>query len=100
METLNMFSWVEIYQLPYNFIKTLFKNHSRVARKNVRASQALASWSSSNTSIKSEIGNMLEDFKSEIFHTLSIQMDTIQIKRKREEAERALVVFYPRCTRR
>jgi len=43
---------------------------------------------------------MLEDFKSEMLHTLSLQMDTMQIKRKKEEEERGLVFFFPRCTRR
>lgn len=42
-----------------------------------RVSQALASSSSSTTSIKSEIGNMLEDFKSEMLHTFSLKMDTM-----------------------
>jgi len=55
---------VDIYQLPYDNIKTIFKNHSRAARKKVRSSQALAISSSSTTSIKNEIGNMLEEFKS------------------------------------
>lgn len=56
--------------------------------------------SSSNTSIKSEIGNMLEDFKSQMLQTLALQMDTMQIKRKKEEAERELAIFSRRCTRR
>jgi len=76
----------DIYHLSYDDINMVFKNHSRVARKNGRASKYLASSSSSNTSIKSEIGNMLEDFKSEMLHTLALKMDTMQIKRKQEEA--------------
>ena len=53
-------------------ISRLFKKHSRVARKNGRGSQPMANSSSSNTSIKGEIGNMLEDFKSEILQTLAL----------------------------
>jgi len=82
LQTLNLLSRGDIYQLPYDDIKTVFKNHSRAARKKGRASQALASSSSSNTSIKSEIGNMLEDFKNEMLHTLAQPMDTMQIKMK------------------
>lgn len=82
LETLNLLSGGDIYQLPYDDIKIVFNNHSRAARKKGRVSQAVASSSSSNTSIKSEIWNMLEDFKSEMFHTLSPQMNTMQIKRK------------------
>lgn len=43
---------------------------------------------------------MLEYLKSEILKTLSLQLDTMNIKRKQEEAERALAIFCPRCTRR
>jgi len=43
---------------------------------------------------------MLEEFKHEMVQNLAIQMDTLHIKRKQEEAERALAIFCPRCTRR
>lgn len=36
---------------------------------------------------------MLEDFKSEILCTFSLQMDTMQIKKKQEEVERELAIF-------
>lgn len=98
LETLNMLLGGEIYQLSDDDIKTIFKNHSRASRKKGRASQYLANSSFSNTSIKSEIMNMLKEFKSEMVHTLSLQVDTMQINRKQEEAERALVVFCPRFT--
>jgi len=55
---------------------------------------------SSNSSIKGEIGNMLEYFKSEMLQILAMQMDTLHIKRKQEEAESALAFFCPRYTRR
>jgi len=60
----------------------------------------MASTSSSNSSIKGEIGNMLEDLKSEMLQTLSLQLDIMNIERKQEEAEMALAIFCPRCTRR
>jgi len=50
----------------------MFKNHPRACRKKGRASQGLVSSSISTTSIKNEIGNMLEDFKSEMLHTLTL----------------------------
>jgi len=31
---------------------------------------------------------MLEDFKSEMLHTFALQMDTMKIKRKKDEVER------------
>ena len=93
METLNIISRGYIYHLSYEYIKTVFKSHSRDARKKGRASQALVRSSPSTTSIKNEIGNMLGDFKSEMLHTFTLQMDTMQIKRRQEEAERALAIF-------
>ena len=38
---------------------------------------------------------MLEDFKSEMLQNLAMQMDTLHIKRKQEEGERALAIFCP-----
>ena len=59
LETLNMLLGGDIYKLSYGDIKTVFKNHSRATKKKGRVTQDLANSSSSNTSIKSEIGNML-----------------------------------------
>jgi len=92
-ETLNLLSGGDIYRLPYDGIKTVFKNHSRVVRKKGRASQAVANSSSSNTSIKIEIGKMLEEFNSGMLQTLSLQMDNMQIKRKEEEAKSIIHIF-------
>ena len=94
-DTLHLLVGGDIYQLSYEDIKTIFRNHSRAARKKGRGSQPIASASSSNSSIKGEIGNMLEDFKSEMMQTLAMKMDTLHIKRKQEEAERALAIFFP-----
>ena len=53
----------------------------------------MVSPSSSNSSIKGEIGNMLEDFKSEMLQTLSLLIDTMHIKRKQEEEEKEIAIF-------
>lgn len=78
----------------------MLNNHSRAGRKKGRASQGLVNSSPSTTSIKHEIGNMLEDFKCEMLHRFSLKMDTIEIKRKQVEAKRALTILYPICTKR
>jgi len=100
MDTLYMITGGDVYQLPYEDIKMVFRNHSKIARKKGRGSQPMVSTSSSNLSIKGEIGNMLEDFKSDKMQTLALKLDTMNIKRKQEEAERALAIFCPRCTGR
>lgn len=82
LDTLHLLVGRDIYQLSYEDIKIVFRNHSRAARKKGRGSQPIASTYSYNSSIKGEIGNMLEDFKSEMLQTLAMQMDTLHIKRK------------------
>ena len=82
METLHMLSGGYIYQFPYDDIKTVFKNYYRATKKKGRFSQSLANSSPSKTTIKHEIGSMLEVFKSENFHTFAMKMDTMQIKRR------------------
>ena len=94
LDILHLLAGGDIYQIPYEDIKTIFRNHSKATRKKGRSSQPMANTSSSNSSIKGEIGNILEDFKSEILQTLTLQMDTMNIKRKQEEAERALAIFF------
>jgi len=95
LDTLHLLAGGVIYQLPYEDIKTIFRNHFRVARKKGRGGHPMASTSSSNSSIKGEIGNMLEDFKSEMLQTLSLQMDTMNIKRKQREPWPSFVLNAP-----
>ena len=82
IETLNMLPGGDICQQPYEAIKTLFRNHSRAFRKMGKAGQTTSNTPSSSTFIKHDIGNMLEDLKSDMLHTFALQMDTMQVKRK------------------
>ena len=66
LDTLHLLARGDIYQLPYEDIETVFRNHSRAARKRGRGSQPMANTSSSSSSLKGEFGNMLEYFKSEM----------------------------------
>lgn len=54
----------------------------------------------SNTLSKNEFANQMEDFKSEVKQFLAMQLDTLWIQKKQEEAERDLAIFCPRCTRK
>ena len=60
LDTLHLLVGGDIYQLSYEDINTVFRNHSRAARRKGRGSQPIASTSSSNSSIKGEIEKMLE----------------------------------------
>ena len=42
-----------------------------------------------------ELGTMLDGMKTDILHSLTMQMDTIQLEMKKEEVEKALDVFCP-----
>lgn len=100
METINMQCGGDIYQFPYDNIKLVFKNHFRSTRKKDRSSQILVISSPSITIINHEIGSMLQDFKSEMFHKFFIRMETMQIKIKQQEEKMALAIICPRCTKR
>jgi hypothetical protein len=46
---------------------------------------------------RGEIRNMLEDFKTDILSSLSLQLDTLQMKNKKEKTKQALNIFCPKC---
>ena len=47
-----------------------------------------------------EIGNLLEDFKTDILGTLTTQFDIMQAKQKQAKAEQNLAIFCPRCRKK
>jgi len=47
-----------------------------------------------------EIWNLLENFKTDILETLKTQLDIMQAKQKKVEAEQNLAIFYPRCRKK
>ena len=53
--------------------------------------------SASGGATRAEIGNLLEDFKTEMLSSFASQMDTLQIKKKKAEAEEALSIFCSQC---
>ena len=49
---------------------------------------------------QAEIGNLLENFKTDILGTLTSQLDIMQEKHKQAEVEKNLAIFYPRCRKK
>ena len=47
-----------------------------------------------------ELGNLLENFKTDILGTLSSQLDTIKVKKKQEEENPILSIFCSKCSKR
>jgi len=72
LDTLHMLAGGDIYQLAYEDIKTVFRNHCRVARKRGRGNPL----SASTTFSKHDFTNHMEDLKSEMRQTISMQLDT------------------------
>jgi hypothetical protein len=49
---------------------------------------------------REELGNLLENFKTDILGNLSSKLDTLNIKRKQEEENAILSIFCPRCRKK
>eukprot|EP00253_Pinus_taeda_P017670 PITA_17670 len=47
-----------------------------------------------------EIGNLFENFRTDILGTLTTQLDVLQAKHKQMEAEQNLAIFCPRCRKK
>ena len=47
-----------------------------------------------------EIGNLLDNFKTYILSTIGSHLDTLNIKKKQEEENEAMSIFFPRCRRK
>ena len=47
-----------------------------------------------------ELGNLLENFKTDILGTLSSQLDTIKVKKRQEEENPVLSIFCSKCRKR
>ena len=49
---------------------------------------------------RTEIGNLLENFKTDILGTLGSQLDTLKAKKRQEEENVAFSIFCPKCRRK
>jgi hypothetical protein len=73
METLNLLYNGYIYELEYDDIKRIFKNHSRYPRKKGRSSRCLSSqYSNPISHMNNELGELIKDMKIEILHSLAM----------------------------
>jgi len=49
---------------------------------------------------REKIGNLLENFKTDILGMLTTQLDVMQAKQKQMEVEQNLAIFCPRCRKK
>ena len=72
-------------------LKTKPAEHDRFVRDNKISAEGV---------MQAEIGNLLENSKTDILRTLKTQLDIMQAKQKQVEAEQNLEIFYPRCRKK
>jgi hypothetical protein len=101
LDMLNMLGKGDISKESYDEIVNLCKRCSRGASRNRLNSRdttfSRVQKSASGGATRAEIGNLLEDFKTEMLSSFASQMDTLQIKKKQAEAEAALSIFCSQC---
>jgi hypothetical protein len=101
LDMMNMLGKGDISKEPYDVIVNLCKRCSRGAARNISSGRdttfSRVQKSANGGATRAEIGNLLEDFKTEMLSSFASQMDTLQIKKKQAEVEAALSIFCPQC---
>lgn len=101
IDILNLMGSRDISLLPFDDIGILCQkySHSKAKHgKSVRDTRVNKSASGRVTRV--ELGNLLENFKTNILGTLSTQLDTIKVKGRREEENPVLSIFCSKCRKR
>jgi hypothetical protein len=97
VETSNLMGKGDIYQETYDNIIQLCIRCSRGSTQTRSRIQAPLTRSSNITSggvTRAEVGNLLENFKTNILSTLTTQLDVLQVKQKQAEEEQSLATLF------
>jgi hypothetical protein len=91
LDMLNMLGKGDISKEPYDVIVNLCKRCSRGAARNRSSGRdttfSRVQKSANGGATRAEIGNFLEDFKTEMLSSFASHMDTLQIKKKKAEVK-------------
>ena len=101
IDILNIMGSGDISLLPFDDIGILCRKYSRSKAKHgksVRDTRVNKSALGGVTRV--ELGNMLENFKTDIVGTLSSQLDTIKVKKRHDEEKLVLSIFCSKCQKR
>lgn len=94
----------DISQLRFPDIGELCINLSRGKSKILKGPRdpalARVNKSATGTMSRAEIGNMLDEFKTDILGSLSEQIDTLKLQNKHNVETGALAVFCPKCRKK
>ena len=101
IDILNIMGSGDISQLPFEDICALCRKYSRSKAKSGKGIRdARINKSSSGGATRVELGNLLENFKTDILGTFSSQLDTIRTKKKQDEENTVLTIFCSKCRKR
>jgi hypothetical protein len=103
VETLNLMGKGDIYQETYDNIIHLCIRCSCRSTQTRSGMQTPLTKNSNITSggvTRAEVGNLLENFKTDILSTLTTQLDVLQAKQKQAEEEQTLAIFFHRCRKK
>jgi hypothetical protein len=104
IDTLNLMASGDIYQKNFEAISELCRTYSRSKGKTAKSVREPVNkntkTSTSGGVTRVELGNLLENFKTDILGTIGSQLDTLKIKRKQEEENPVLSIFCPKCRKR
>jgi hypothetical protein len=102
IEVLNLLSSGDVHQKPFVEIVDYCRRYSRGQAKKSKGPRdpfRINTKQSSGTFTRTELGNLLENFKTNILSTISNQLDTLKLKKKQEE-EVVLAIFFHRCRKK
>jgi len=97
---LNMLGKGDISKESFDEIVNLCMRCSRGAASRPKSKDSIYSRvqkSASGGATRAEIGNLLEEFKTEMLSSFASQIDALQVKKKQAEAEAALAIFCSKC---
>ena len=101
IEVLNLLSSGDVHQKPFSEIAYYCRRYSRGQAKTGKGPRDPFSRNtkqSSGTVTRTELRNLLENFKIDILSKISNQLDTLKLKKKQEED--ALAIFCHRCRKK
>lgn len=101
---LNMMGKGDIYQLPLHDIAELCvhlsRGKSKIGKGPRDPSLIRPNKSVTGSVSREEIGNMLDEFKTDILGSISEQLDTLKIQNKQKAETDALAIFCPKCRKK
>ena len=101
IDVLNLMGTRDVSRLTFEEISNLCKKYSRSKVENGKGIRDTRIKKSASRGVtREELGNLLENFKTDILSTLSSLFDTIRTKKKQNVENAILTIFCSRCMKR